>query len=562
MSFKPHSELPTMIPRYMFLRRNLAIVLLTVMSPATVRALSSVHHPSLKPSRGNYPQHSKNEKTFMGNRDTNTARSMLRSFGGAPDVSTWSRNPSSIPQDPTVTLEAFATGFDSSIIVDATNHQLPQQQQQGASFQSLWFPVLSSALLITGNTFGAGSLVLPKLAAGPGLGVSAAVFGVAYGVNLLSGLTLASVAITQRENSVATESGQTSEIPASFQEFVQANLQSPELAVLMSGVSFAINSLVLAFDISRVGLMFQGADLDPMLINAMWSAALVALVATQTQERVSQVASLCVIALFASFGTLLIPGLASLTNPLADWLSAPGTAANDPSMFWNSLGELTPVVVMCTTFQNIVPTTVKFLNYDRMKSYLAILLGSFLPLAMYIAWCWACLGQGGIDLEATLGVLGNNPFLTIFALASLAGSSIGCSLSCASEMDIFIKKRGKTTLEEHNEQEFDNERFQLPSVLATVGLPFGLNAFCAHGGDLTSALHVAGGLGSPILYGTIPVLMALKQTRKEEGTNSFGILGLGVLGAASTGMLCGNIADLVTATIPGVFTSVAQAVPI
>lgn len=218
--------------------------------------------------------------------------------------------------------------------------------------------------------------------------------------------------------------------------------------------------------------------------------------------------------------------------------------------------------MMCTTFQNIVPTTVKFLNYDRMKSYLAILLGSFLPLAMYIAWCWACLGQGGIDLEATLGVLGNNPFLTIFALASLAGSSIGCSLSCASEMDIFIKKRGKTTLEEHNEQEFDNERFQLPSVLATVGLPFGLNAFCAHGGDLTSALHVAGGLGSPILYGTIPVLMALKQTRKEEGTNSFGILGLGVLGAASTGMLCGNIADLVTATIPGVFTSVAQAVPI
>ena len=59
--------------------------------------------------------------------------------------------------------------------------------------------VLTTALLVTGNTVGAGALVLPELAAKPGFAISTAMFSVAYLINLMSGLILAEVAIKQHE---------------------------------------------------------------------------------------------------------------------------------------------------------------------------------------------------------------------------------------------------------------------------------------------------------------------------------------------------------------------------
>ncbi|KAL7563752.1 hypothetical protein ACA910_020438 [Epithemia clementina (nom. ined.)] len=544
-------------------RHRLAAFSLLV-STVAVTALSPAQ-PFTRSSRGTNLHPALPSDQVFGCR-SKSAVSMLGSFRGK-DLSPSSSSLSPLlHKDPAAALEAVASplspDFDTPSLTSSHNAGFNQPSEQGATLQNFWLPVLSSALLITGNTFGAGSLVLPQLAAGPGLGASAAIFGVSYAINLLSGLTLANVAITQYEDSEGTQSGEPGDIPSSFQEFVLANLKSPELAVAMSGVSFSVNSLILAFDISRVGFMFQGAGLDPMVTNTVWSAALVALIATQTQERVSQIASLCVMVLFASFGSVLLPGLASLTNPLADWF-APGTAALDGNIMWSSVSELIPVVAVCTTFQNIVPTIVKMLDYDRSKSFSAILMGSLMPLSMYLAWCWACLGQGGIDLEATLGVLGTNPLMALFSVATLAGSSIGCSLSCASEVDVFVKnQKGQGSSEaERNSENGSDGGFPLATVLATVGLPLALNAMCSNGGDLTSALHMAGGLGNPILYGTIPALMAYNQMKKEENTSVFGKLGLGVLGAASTGMLCGNLAEFATSMIPGMIPF-AQAVPI
>eukprot|EP00522_Entomoneis_paludosa_P007170 CAMPEP_0172449332 /NCGR_PEP_ID=MMETSP1065-20121228/8070_1 /TAXON_ID=265537 /ORGANISM="Amphiprora paludosa, Strain CCMP125" /LENGTH=545 /DNA_ID=CAMNT_0013200991 /DNA_START=33 /DNA_END=1670 /DNA_ORIENTATION=+ len=445
----------------------------------------------------------------------------------------------------------------NAVAVDAqdfrTAHRLPKStQQQQQPLLDFWMPVLSSALLVTGNTFGAGSLVLPQLAAEPGLGPSAALFGLAYLVNLVSGLCFANVAIQQFETS---EDGD--DVPSSFKEFVQTNLNSPALAVIISIVSFLVNSLVFSFDMSRVGVVFSSL-VDPTLSMSLWGATLWGLMATLSPSQMSQAASVCVMVLFGTFGSLLLPGLASLTNPLADWFT-PGTAAltGDPSVFWHSLSEITPVIVMSMVFQNIVPSVVKMLDYDRTKTTTALCLGSLLPLAMYVSWCWACLGQGGIDLTTIMSGIDSNPLLTVFSLATLMGSSIGCSLSCASELDIFVKQAKKEATEavvSPKEEETDNsakdERFQIPSALATVALPFGVNMAFSNGGDLIGALHVAGGLGTPLLYGTIPVLMTLKQQErqqsKEEGNGMFANAGLGVLGVASTGMLCGNLLDVAT----------------
>jgi len=431
---------------------------------------------------------------------------------------------------------------------------LSQEQLVTSQFQDFWMPVLSCALLVTGNTFGAGSLVLPQLAEEPGLAPAGAIFAMAYVLNLISGLTFANVAIEQYQS--GSNNNEQQEVPSSFKEFVQTNLNSPELAILISLVSFGVNSLVFAFDMSRIGVLFSGL-LDPALSIPLYATALLTLLATLSPSQMSQAASVCVMTLFATFGSLLLPGLASLTHPVADWFT-PGLAAGDPLRFWHSVGEITPVIVMSMVFQNIVPSVVKLLDYNRAKAFTAIGLGSFLPLLMYVSWCWATLGEGGIDLAATIRGIDTNPLLTVFSLSTLMGSSIGCALSCAAELDIFVKQsqeNNNNNIEpavEQSEKPTD-EKFQLISVLATLGLPLAMNLAVSQGGDLIGALHVAGGLGTPILYGTIPILMTLKQQerleQKTKGTNAgsnqdaWGKMGLGALGVASTGLLGVNVVD-------------------
>jgi amino acid permease len=456
--------------------------------------------------------------------------------------------------------------------------------------QSTVLPVVSSALLITGSTFGAGSLVLPELAQGVGLANTLALFLGAYVMNLISGLCIAQVAIQQQQQKInqqlddmeassATSSASTLspssfsssfsedsqqddkhrrqqqksiisvkkktkksdgvvDVPCSFQAFVASTTGSHALASFISAVSFGVNSLVWAFCLSRVGILASqvlfvttttsstSSSVICMAASTLWAVGLVLIFATQTPGRISHGASVFVTpALFASFAALLVPGLAAVPEDFITVLSQPGLASDSSSS--SSLAALAPVVYMSTIYQNVVPTVAKLQNYHPTRTMAAIVLGSAMPLVMYLSWCYACLG-GGIDLEAlTKGSSSSSDggggggmtglLLTVFSLATLAGSSIGLGLSCASEINTFVKA---TLHGDSQKNQADNEdgRFPLPTVLASVGLPLLICQVFGHGGqvDLTGALSVAGGLGSPLLYGIIPVVMAWKQSQSQQ----------------------------------------------
>lgn len=398
------------------------------------------------------------------------------------------------------------------------------------SLGEFWMPVISASLLITGNTFGASSLALPQLVQGPGLAASSGVFLFAYVMNLLSGLIIAEVAIQQKESSG-------DEVPSSFKELVEGNMNSPTLATLISAISFIVNALVFSFDISRVGLVanqLTGGLMDATTMSLFWALSLVTLLSTQTTQRISNVASACVTVLFASFGSLLIPGLAH-TDAIAAW-AQPGLAAEPLS----ALSDLAPVILMAMVYQNMVPTVTRLHNYDRVKTATSMVLGSLIPLGMYLGWTFACLG-GGIDL-AEMG-MESGPLLAVFSLATLGGSSIGCGLSCASEIETFMDKEKDAAVTDESSSE--DTVFQIPSALATVALPLSLTLAVTHfgNGDLTPALSVAGGLGSPLLYGVLPVWMAWNQRQAKETTQGatssppmVPTSSLGVLGALATGM--------------------------
>ena len=211
-----------------------------------------------------------------------------------------------------------------------------EPEQQDSFVQSFLWPVLSAALLITGNTFGAGCLVLPELAQQTGLGTFSGLFVAAFALNLFSGLVLSDVAIRQKE--------QSNDVPSSFQEFANANV--PALATPISGLSLLVNSCVLTFDLSQVGGLGQ-EWLGLPHAELVWVSLLGLAFYTLPKSSLSNAASLSVSVLFASLGTLLIPGLQSVEDPVGLFL------AQGEGLDWSaSVSEAAPVVLMAMVFQN------------------------------------------------------------------------------------------------------------------------------------------------------------------------------------------------------------------
>jgi tyrosine-specific transport protein len=392
-------------------------------------------------------------------------------------------------------------------------------------FESYLLPVLSASMLITGNTVGAGCLVLPDMAAQTGFGTATGIFLAAFAVNLVSGLVLAEVAIKQKE-SAGTD------VPSSFKEFAEVSLESPEAANAISGVSLFVNSCVLAFDLSRAGSVGSGVVgglLAPNVMTLGWASVLVGLLATQTSAKLTNVASMFVGALFLSFGGLLIPGLAAVHDPVAT-LTQPGLSDD----LMDSVGHAAPVILMSLVYQNIVPTIAKILDYDRVKTVSSIVLGSLIPLLMYLGWCYACLG-GGIDRSVGLG---GGEIMAVFSMSTLAGSSLASTISLAEEVDNFVQQEPP---KEKESSEYTDNSYGVSSVLASIALPLTAALACAGGDSINEALSLAGSFGSPLLYGAIPAVMALKQRENahQQGQQQDLVPGfsLGLLGLASSGFM-------------------------
>jgi tyrosine-specific transport protein len=356
-------------------------------------------------------------------------------------------------------------------------------------------PVVWTSLLITSNTVGAGMLVLPELCEGPGMGVSMGLFLGMYFVNLLSGLLISEVAITQKERSGK-------DAPSSFKAFAEENFDnSPGAKDIIATVSVIKNALVLAFGTMKAGQL--GHDIfgmNPDVISILWAIAFAALVGTQSAPKLSKVASVFVAGLFSSFCAILIPGLAHLQAPMGEILTTPGTSA-DPMA---DLIHAAPIILMSFVFQNIVPTAARILDYDRTKIALSMGIGTLFPFAMYTAWCLAVLG-GGVDTAVGL----EGPLFTIFSLVTIAGSHLGSSTSMAEELDTYLRSSSSS-----EEEDRKNDVFSWGSVAITAVLAIGLGEGFA--GNLNDLLSIAGAYGSPLLYFVLPVAMVWNQQQQQQ----------------------------------------------
>jgi amino acid permease len=315
-----------------------------------------------------------------------------------------------------------------------------------------------------------------------------------YLVNLISGLVLAEVAIQQRQ-----ASGK--EAPSSFKAFAEASIESPMAKDIIAAVSVMKNALVLAFGTMKAGILGNELfGLDPNAASIVWAVAFSALMGTQSSPNLSKVASIFVFGLFVSFAAILVPGLEQIPDPMAVF-AMPGTSPD----IWGSMMQALPIILMSFIFQNIVPTTARILDYDRIKIAIAVSMGTLFPYCMYSAWCLAVLG-GGVDTSVGL----DGPLFTIFSIVTIAGSHLGSSTSMAEELDTYLRPS------KDDDEDRKNQVFSLRSVGITAVLAIGLGeGFANHLNDL---LSLAGAYGSPFLYFVLPVAMAYNQSRKQAAS--------------------------------------------
>lgn len=388
------------------------------------------------------------------------------------------------------------------------------------------FPVLSTSFLITANTVGASCLVLPELAAGPGFGLFTGVSVLTYLINLVSGLIIAEVAIQQYERS-----GQ--EGSSSFKDFADASFDSPLVSNAIAWVSILTNACILVYTFSKageVGSQWLGG-LDPSTVSVAFVGLVGVGMSCLTRENLSSVASVCVAGLFLSFAGLLLPALTAVQDPIATLIS-PGVA----DLPLSSAGQAFPILLLSLVYQNIVPSVAKILNYDRVKTTASLALGSFIPLAMYLAWCFVGLGGGMVEVADVAGSGMGGIAVSAFAMATIAGSSVGTTMSVAEEFDsLFAKDDTSTTPSERKE-----DVFSVPAVAASMAFPMlAVTAFGGH--DMTVALGLAGSIGTPLLYGLVPAVMAYKQRAEayndQHALVPGGMASLATLGLASTGMV-------------------------
>lgn len=393
--------------------------------------------------------------------------------------------------------------------------------EQSSDIKNL-LAVISAAFLITSNTVGASMMVLPGLAQGPGMIASSALFGAIYLVNLVSGLLIAEVAINQYESSPAS-----CEVPSSFKEFADENLQSDLAGNCISAISLFINTCVLSYDLVTAGRLTNQAITNdaikplvgPDVMNLISSsentglflaaAFFVTLVSTQSGAALSIIASICCITLFVCFAGLVVPGLATIHDPLATF-AAKGTSEFGSDIFVHDISTFVPVLLTAMVYQNIVPTITKMLNYDRDQTFKAITFGSAIPMMMYIAFSFTVLGGGALP-----GTGSGNMFLTGIMASSVFGSAMACVISMSEELDVFFGKVSECELPaEDGEKPVDLNKVEtasFPSVVGAITVPILAGVFFAEGDGFVKALSVSGSYGSPLLYGVVPVALAFTQ---------------------------------------------------
>ncbi len=347
--------------------------------------------------------------------------------------------------------------------------------------------VLGSALLIAGCCIGAGMLGLPVLSAHAGFIPSSVFFFLVWLFMMTTGLLLLEVNLWFKDEdvSIISMAGRTLGTGGRIAGWIL--------------FCYLFYSVMVAY-VAGSGSLFAGVADDFGLILPRWLGSVIFTVFFGVliyfgTEAVDWFNRFLMIGLVASYFSLLFFGVGYI----------------EPSLLtrsdWPAVLLVIPAMVISFGYHNLIPSLTTYLHGDSKKLIGVVVIGSLIPLAIYLAWESLILGIVPIDgfqkaLDsgeiATLALKNAVHSKTVillaqhFAFFALISSFLSVALSFLDFLadGLHIKKdaKGKLTL-----------------CLMTLTPPFILAMI--YPGIFLVALSYAGAFGAVILFGIMPALM-------------------------------------------------------
>lgn len=184
--------------------------------------------------------------------------------------------------------------------------------------------------------------------------------------------------------------------------------------------------------------------------------------------------------------------------------------------FMAALGAL-PVMVISFGFHNMIPSLAEYFKGDRRRLRLTVLVGSLIPLLIYLLWEAVMLGIIPIEGRSGLNVALDKGEAATTALRVVVGNSwVG---SCAEGFALFAIVTSflaqSLSLVDFLADGFKCAKVGLKRVgliLMTLVPPFLFSFFKP--GLFIGALTLAGGFSAVILFGVLPVIMVTVLRKK------------------------------------------------
>ena len=340
-------------------------------------------------------------------------------------------------------------------------------------------------MLVVGTTVGGGFLAMPYFAAPAGFVPAALVSAGAWAVLAASGLLVAETLV----HTWARSSGRAVSLLSATNDYLGKKWGA------MAAVSFfVLMNCTLVSQLAKCGQLasvFSNGAVSHVAGAAM-TAGLIGFAAfSKSAAKINAVAT---VGIFASFAVICATGSTTLALNKLAFMNFAATLPALPGLF------------QLFTYGECLPTLVDMLRGDRERIRKVILLGTSVPLFMYVAWMIVALAQTGAwegsnDLAQTMlesgGLLGNATAAVAItaSVSTLIGGYLALSRFCA---DALKKKTVSGS----------------KSVIALTLIPSLLFAF--KGPEVYfSAIHFSGAVVVVILWGILPPLLSKSLWMRE-----------------------------------------------
>lgn len=345
--------------------------------------------------------------------------------------------------------------------------------------------VFGAILLIAGCCIGAGMLGLPLVSLEAGYIPTVAMFVVSWLFMAATGLLVLEVNLRCGEG-------------ANLMTMAGRVLGKPAKYLVAFLFAFLFYCLILAY-IAGTGAILEDSLYIPKILGSTAATVLFACVIYLGTKEVDTLNRLFIIGLLIGYVMLLFLGASSI-----DFI-------NLKQMNWSFAAPVLPAMIISFGYHNLIPSLSVYLKGDVKGLRRAILIGSLIPLVIYLLWEFVFLGAVP-NQEKNIQAIKNGAMVTelfrngtdsklalqamqIFSFFAIVTSLLTVALSF---VDFLID--GLSMKHDKSSRALSASLVLFPPLLFSFIYP---NIFL-------KALNYAGAFGAVILFGVLPVIMVWK----------------------------------------------------